>query len=176
MMKFITSIAAFSLAFFLSVALIGFPQDNSEFQIHEIRTNIKTQQNIGYFLSQDIANGNRRDRKIYENGFVYDPANVSSEYAEIINEYADASGNLDASQLPADFQLAWQNHMKAWRTHAVFLNRSKHFCKMQTMNQDKKDHDLSEVFARQDLEITRTWYEVLAAADKYGATIALRYR
>ena len=170
-MKFITAIAAFSLTFILSVALVGFPKTDYDTQVFELRSNIQVQQNISYLLNQDIRNGRDRDRKIYQNDFSYASIYNSEEYAEIINEYVDESSSLDDSQLPADFQLAWQNHMLAWREHANFLNRSKSHCKLRKMNTE----EFSQVFDRQDREITRTWRKVLSLAGKYGATVSYRY-
>ena len=171
MMKFITAIAAFSLTFILSVALVGFPKTDYDAQVYELRSNIQTQQNIQYLLNQDIRNGVARDRKIYEKGFSYDSKDVSPEYADVINEYVDNSTSLDDTQLPADFQLAWQSHMRAWHEHASFLNRTKSFCKMRKLTGE----DFSDIFNRQDREITNTWRRVISVAGKYGATVPYQY-
>lgn len=172
MMKFITTIAAFSLTFILSVALVGFPKETSSFNLFQPRTINRTQDNILSLLTVDISNGVKRDQKIYDYAYSDNPKNVSGEYAEIINEYVDASSSLDDSQMPEDFQLAWQNHMHAWRQHASFLNQSKHFCHLRKMS----DSDFTEIYNRQDAEITRTWRKVLSVAGKYGATVPYQYQ
>ena len=170
-MKFITGIVAFSLTFILSVALVGFPETNYEAQVFELRNNFKTEQNISYLLNQDIRNGDKRDGKIYALEFAYDSNRVSGEYAEIIDEYVDASNSLDDTQLPADFQLAWQNHMRAWRNHSNFLSKSRNSCKMRKMNSE----DFAKVFEQQEREILRTWRKTLSVAAKYGATVPYQY-
>ncbi len=171
MMKFITTIAAFSLTFILSVALVGFPKTDYDAQFYQLKTDIQTEQNISYLLDQDIRNGSSRDGNISDTDLTADSTGVSAEYAKTINRYVDASSSLDDSQLPADFQLAWQNHMHAWRVHANFLNQSSYFSKMQKMNND----DFPEIYNRQNNEITRTWRQVISVARKYGVTVSYKY-
>ncbi|MGI8641902.1 MAG: hypothetical protein ACR2MG_18385 [Pyrinomonadaceae bacterium] len=172
MMKFITTIGAFSLTFILSVALVGFPKTN--YFPFETVNNYRIQQNISSLLTQDISNGRERDRKIYsldDTDFSSDSVYLSPEYAETISEYVNESSSIDDSDLPTDFQLAWQNHLRAWREHANFLSKPKSHCKMQKFNSE----EFSRTFARQDEEITVTWRKVLSVAGKYGATVSYRY-
>ncbi len=158
MMNFIKTIGVFSLTFFLSVALIGVPKS------------------ISNFLIQDVDNGFERDaytRLLFREGVSNKDVFSSSEYKSIINEYTNKSENLDDSELPADFQAAWRDHVAAWRDHANFLNQSKTHCKMSKYAVD--DEEFSRTFVQQDAEITRTWYKVLSVAREHGVVIPKTY-
>ncbi len=171
-MKFITTIGAFSLTFILSVALVGFPKMN--YLPFETVNNYRIQKNISSLLQQDINNGSERDIKIYsliDAELSSDSVYLSPEYAETISEYVDDSSSIEDTDLPSDFQLAWQNHLRAWREHANFLSKPKSHCKMQKSGSE----EFSRTFARQDEEITVTWRKVLAVAGKYGATVSYQY-
>lgn len=172
MMKFITTIGAFSLTFIFSVALVGFPK--ADYFPFADAGNNRVQQNVLSLLQQDIRNGLERDRKIYslmEANLSPQPVYLSPEYAEVMSEYVDESASIDDTDLPADFQLAWQNHLRAWREHANFLGKPKSHCKMQKFNSE----EFSRTFARQDEEITVTWGKVLSVAGKYGVTVSYKY-
>ncbi len=172
MMKFITTIGAFSLTFIFSVALVGFPKVDY-FPFADAGNN-RVQQNVSSLLQQDIRNGLERDRKIYslmEANLSPEPVYLSFEYAEVMSEYVDESVSIDDTNLPTDFQLAWQNHLLAWREHANFLSKPKSHCKMQKFNSE----EFSRTFARQDEEITVTWGKVLSVAGKYGVTVPYKY-
>lgn len=158
MMNFIKTIGAFSLTFFLSVALIGVPKS------------------ISNFLEQDVSNGFERD--IYVQSLLNEDQSVkdvytSSAYKEIIGEYTERAENLDDSGLPSDFQAAWRDHVAAWRNHSDFLNQSKQHCKMQKNPVDGEE--FSRTFMQQDAEITRTWFKVLSLARQHGVSIQRNY-
>ena len=158
MMKFITTIGAFSLTFILSVALIGVPKSISD------------------FLAQDVGNGFERDVYIQsllsENSEATD-VYTSAAYKQVIGDYTEKSENLDDSDLPADFQEAWRDHVAAWREHSNFLNQSRTHCKMRKIQYD--DDEFLAKYGEQNAEITRTWFKVLSAARKHGVSIPRNY-
>lgn len=158
MMNFIKTIGAFSLTFFLSVALIGVPKSISD------------------FLVQDVDNGFKRDaytQLLFREGVSNKDVVTSSEYKNIISEYTNRSENLDDTGLPADFQAAWRDHVAAWRNHANFLNQGKTHCKMRKHVAD--DEEFSRAFMQQNAEITLTWYKVLSVARQHGVVIPKSY-
>lgn len=158
MMNFIKTIGAFSLTFFLSVALIGVPKSISD------------------FLIKDVDNGFERDANtqlLFREGVSKQDVFTSSEYKYIISEYTNRSQNLDDSELPADFQAAWRDHVAAWRDHANFLNQGKTHCKMRKYAANNEE--FFRTFKQQDAEITRTWYKVLSAARQHGVVIPKSY-
>lgn len=77
--------------------------------------------------------------------------------------YVNASESLDDSGLPADFQLAWRAHIRAWREHSDLLNR----LVWRSDNWDGADLDL---YREQSETINETWSEVKSVAYSYGAT------
>ena len=125
MMNFIKTIGAFSLTFIFSVALVGLPQS--------------AQPGISLLLQRDISNGHERDLDVYNFSDSDSPEDiyVSPEYAETVSEYVNASSSMDDTNLPADFQAAWRNHMAAWREFDDFLSKSKHHCRMQKLNSEE---------------------------------------
>ena len=156
MMNFIKTIGAFSLTFFLSVALVGVPKSISD------------------FLAQDVSNGRDRDlavRSIYREDLSSEEIYSSAAYTQIINEYTEQSESLDDSGLPEEFQTAWQSHVQAWREHANFLNENKTRCKMRKV----KGEEFVRTFKQQDAEITATWFKVLSVARKHGVYIPVDY-
>lgn len=159
MMNFIKTIGAFSLTFVLSVALVGVPKSISD------------------FLAQDAGNGFERDvyaQSLFGEDISKVDVYTSSAYQQIIGEYTEKSENLDDSGLPADFQAAWRDHVAAWRDHANFLNKNNgNHCKMH--KQKINDDEFARAYTQQDMEITRTWYKVLAVARQHGVCIPRDY-
>ena len=156
MMKFITGIVAFTLTFAFSVALIGFPQ--VDFLPSEIRGNSQTQQNIASLLHRDVRNGEERFDKI---DFQSEKSVYFEEYTKAVNEYVDKSASMNDADLPPDFQVAWREHMRAWRDYADFLNSS------ETVN--ASSCSFSRLEDSYNREISVTWSEVLQIGREYGA-------
>ena len=155
-MNFIKTIGAFSLTFIFSVALVGLPQS--------------AQPDISLLLQRDISNGHERDLDVYNFADFDSPEDIymSPEYAETISQYVNASSSMDDTNLPADFQAAWREHMAAWNDFDDFLNKSKNHCKMRKLNSE----DFRDNFAYKNLRISITWHKVLAVADRYGVTVS----
>lgn len=155
-MKFITAVAAFSIAFGFSAFLtrLFVPGNQSHFQTTK---NKRSGQEISSLLQEDIENGREREAISQEGASVF-------EYSEAVNEYVDASEAIEDVNLPPDFRFAWQAHMNAWRRHADFLES----------NFSRKDFFEKRVFQtylNQRDEIERTWLNVLDIGRKYGAFI-----
>ncbi len=156
--KNILSIAAFFTAFAVSAALASL--------FIPVNT---TADAISALIRQDVSNGNERDRTIYRlgidiNASFDDPA--FAEYAEIIENYADASNNLDAGELPRDFRYAWNKHMKAWNDYSAFLNNVKDY---RNWNIDSEKFRQSEAVHIREIEVT--WYRVLRIAHNHGSDV-----
>src|SRR5687768_2893439 len=121
--KHILSIFAFITAFVLSSAFawlfIDKSQTSNSFAAFEVR-NVRCQQDsdtkraIENLLQQDISNG--RERLWRSNDSDHPSAKSPFEiYAEAVEHYADDSGSMRYSHLPRDFQIRWNEHMRAWR-------------------------------------------------------------
>lgn len=146
-MKFITAIVAFSIAFGFSTVLAGLLGENNQ-----------TAQKISSLLERDIANGEKMDA-------IYSSHASPFEFARAVTEYVGNSQAIDDTDLPADFRIVWQAHMKAWRTHADFLSRSD--CVKKRMSAE----EISHIRTEQKYEIMTTWFDVLRMARRYDAVI-----
>lgn len=144
--KHILHLVTFVLTFAVSVTVAG--------AVKSLR-GLSTGEKITNVLSQDINNGFSRRQQNCRRG------NFNLAYKT--NEYVNASSNLDVSDLPSDFRIAWQNHMQAWRIHSNYLT--------EVRNSGDFDEDYDEVSSRQINEINRTWYEVIRIARIHGAVI-----
>jgi predicted N-acyltransferase len=82
-------------------------------------------------------------------------------------QYADKSGSMEADGLPQDFQIAWREHMKAWRDYADFLNEMKNSSARKMLSEEKLD----ALETKHSAEITNTWQEVLRIGRNYGAEV-----
>lgn len=169
-LKQILAIIAFFATFVFSVLLIGVPVKQTPYfaavpHVH----NAATQHQITNLLEQDIANGDFRDLNInaYKNSYADETFADPMIYADTIERYVDKSESLDADYLPADFQNAWRDHMKAWRAHADFLEMSRKSCLMRGLDA----YDLQLIYLQQSAEINQTWYKVLRVARSHGAAI-----
>lgn len=144
--KHILHLVTFVLTFAVSVTVAGAVKS---FQ------GLSSAERITEVISQDINNGFNRRQVSYNRS--------SFDLAQRTNSYVSDSEGLDVSGLPADFQNAWQKHMKAWRTHADFLNEVK--------GSSNFDADYNTISIRQIDEINRTWYEVIRVAQSHDAAI-----
>lgn len=143
--KNILHLVTFVLAFAVSVSVAGVVKSFQGLSTAERITNV---------LTEDIGNGFNR-RQNYRDSRYY--------LAKQTNDYVTASESINVEGLPEDFQMAWQKHMQAWRTHADYLNENK--CnRWANLNYDK-------VSAEQTNEINNTWWEVLRIARQNGAVI-----
>ena len=110
--------------------------------------------------SRKIENLLNRDKRYGLERRNYD----SRDEAGAIREYADKSGSMDASDLPRDFQSAWNEHMLAWNRYAGYMEW------MKTRNEFGSD----EFYERQSSyidDINTTWAETLRVGRKHGANL-----
>ncbi len=130
-----------------------------------------TANKIALFVQQDIRYGNERDKRLYRLGKDYRPPFTGSSsfasFAEVVSKYADKSGNMEAGTLPPDFQIAWLEHMKAWRDYADFLNEMKNSSARRMLSEEQLD----ALETKHSDEITSTWQEVLRIGRSYGAEV-----
>lgn len=171
--KNILSIAAFITAFAFSAAFAGLfitkqtiPTQNyviadygaKRTSCWKSKHNL-TADKIETFLRRDIGNGRERDRKAYQTS---EDSRSFAQYAEAMEEYTVSANDLNESELPKDFQIAWREHVNAWNEYSEFLKNSG---KAGTSNIEhfNRAHD------RYDDEITATWNEVLRVARAYDA-------
>ena len=169
--KQILSIFAFITAFVLSSAFawlfIDKSQTTSSFTAFELRNagcqhDTETKLSIERLLQQDISNG--RERLWRANDSDYPSAKSYYErYAEAVEHYADDSGSMRYSHLPRDFQIRWNEHMRAWRDYSNYLNRSRN-----SSSEDRRYYqDRNEYI----VDINSTWYSVLRVGRKYCAEV-----
>ena len=157
-MKFITGIVAFTLTFVFSVALVGFPK--ADFLPFEAQFSSPTARNIASLVQRDVRNGDERFNKI---NFSAERTAYFEAYSDAVNEYVDKSESMDDVDLPADFQTAWREHMKAWRDYSNFLNK----CGTKKMD----DSEFGQLDRTYNREISVTWQEVLQVGREYGARL-----
>ena len=178
--KQILSIVAFVAAFGVSVAVAGFfigvntnPAYVAGNSSYTPKSRCKSRSNsnaaaISRFIAADIANGSDRDRDIYDIGESFPPSvnSVSfADYAAATSRYVDDSSSMSAENLPADFQTAWNAHMKAWRDYSEFLNQAAEI----SSRDDDADENFSQTDVAHSREINRTWVNVLRIGRSYGA-------
>lgn len=182
--KSILSIAAFSTAFIASTFFAGLFVDKSDNQsiltaLPEYETasafrlekeyDSVTAQQISVLLQKDDLYGKQRNRKLngIDNTYGLSAKGTSyySAYARITSEYADKSRSMEVDALPQEFQIAWRNHMKAWRDYANFLED----VKTASIEDKSSENTFNSLEAAYNNEINRTWYEVLRVADDYGS-------
>jgi hypothetical protein len=178
--KNIVSLIAFFTAFVFSVMLVGLPKDNVYSKLTEGRNIARQQRSIRAFLWADINRGRERDRKLSRLdgiGENFQTAYNVRQIADLTEEYVDGSQSMDASNLPADFQAAWQAHMNAWRGQSEYLNEVKsatgNFSEDSFSNGRVFRID-SESYRQQSDEINQTWDEVLRIGRKYGAYVPIQ--
>lgn len=152
----ITAIVAFVATFIFSAGLVRiiFPAPVVKYVYTErprlIERNTSSTNEIEQFLLRDINNGESRNDYRY-----------ADDYADEVLIYWQASSSMDASRFPQDFQDAWRVHMQAWGDYAKYL-------------QDKKSTKRkysADVEKRYNMEINRSWEEVLRIGRTYGAYV-----
>jgi hypothetical protein len=162
---FITAFA-FSSAFAL-LFIDKSPTTNSlaAFKVRnvECRQDAETKNAIESLLRQDIRNGQERFWRINDSN---NPSARSyyERYAESVEHYADDSGSINYSHLPRDFQLRWNEHMRAWRDYSNYLNKAK--------NSSLEDEDFYQDKNEYLVDINSTWYSVLRVGKKYCAEVS----
>jgi hypothetical protein len=167
--KIITALIAFITTFGFSIAVTGLfiKQHKPTSCFTTLRTNNGTQQKIFQLLQRDIRNGRERFGKLSGTySSLLSDSNITV-YSKAVNEYAEKSANLDDTELPLEFQLAWREHMKAWREHAGFIEGCSRLS--EKLEFDFTDDKIVNTHLRQEREISRTWYEVLRIAEEYNA-------
>lgn len=179
--KTILSLLVFSATFILSVSLVGLPQNNFYSRLSQAKRAEQNRQNIRMLLWQDINNGRLRNQMMMSLDGIdqdFQSSYTVNQIAEATEEYVDASQSMDSSDLPADFQEAWQAHMSAWRENANYLNEINATAKMYPVNKvdNRKINGYlfklgSETYRNHEAEINRTWYEVLRVGRKYGVYV-----
>lgn len=179
--KSIVSLIAFFAAFVFSVMLVGLPKDNAYSKLSATRNYRQQQQNIRLLLWSDINRGRERDRKLLQLdgiGESFQTASNVFQIASLTEEYVDGSQSMDTSDLPTDFQAAWQAHMNAWRSQSDYFNEIKsaanNYAGDRSENGKYSGHLFrvdSETYRNQGDEINQTWYEVLRVGRKYGVYV-----
>ena len=192
-LKSILSIAAFATAFVSSAAFAGLFAVKTEIQTIEPtpifvsaapdssarptscfghRHNAETSAvaKINALLKQDDANGRAHAAKVQSlnpnnNSLFADDDDAFSDFAVATARYADQSGAMKDSGLPADFQSAWRAHMKAWRDYADFLEAMK----ISEMRAAMDEDSFAQLNDQYNADIEQTWAEVLRIANNYGA-------
>lgn len=172
-MKTILGIIAFTLTFGLSAGLVGllfgFPQTETETK----KFNSAYKYKIKSLLKRDIRNGDLRDEQIYQlrnDGIESDSTIYREGYSNSINEYYLNSSSLDASNLPDDFRYAWKEHMDAWKVQTEYVKS------LQSENYEEDADTAVRTYFDNSDEISRTWYQVLRIAQRYGVEIDSTYR
>ncbi|MGC2235396.1 MAG: hypothetical protein WA584_04510 [Pyrinomonadaceae bacterium] len=114
---------------------------------------------IKQFLERDKQNGLARRNS---DEFSDDDSDLSRR-AEAISKYAYTSGKMDASEFPRDFQIAWNQHMEAWRNRAILLRKES--------SKRTVSEDFAELENENVSEINSSWQEVLRVGREYGADL-----
>lgn len=169
-LKHILAIIAFFATFIFSVLLIGVPvKETSSFASVSHTHTRATQREITNLLKQDIANGDFRELNVnaYKNYSSDGDFSNRMTYGDTINRYVTDSESISDANLPSDFQNAWRDHLRAWRSHADFADISQTSCLMRGLD----SFDLRLIYLEQGAEINRTWYKVLRVAKSHGAAI-----
>lgn len=165
--RFITAIIAFIATFAVSVGLVwllfGFPvKSNDNYSSHNCQEHYSSA--IYSHLRRDITNGRERDARSFRSNNSEKDGKVGYSikiHANSVSQYVEDSSSMDVSNLPRDFQIAWQKHIDAWRDYADFLNEQK--------NSNSNDEDSEENGNFHTNEINRTWEDVLLIGENYGA-------
>lgn len=158
----ISFFATFGISSTLTKLLIGTNAPQSSFVYSE--NNRSAHRKIVNLLRQDIANGERRFRRLPANGLA--ETSKHAVYTQVVNQYVNDSESIDDSDLPQDFQAAWRDHMSAWRTHAEYLQKIQDFAAENEFN--LTDRRVLRKYRKQNDEISRTWYKALRIARSYG--------
>ena len=175
--KIIIAALAFFTTFGFSSLMMQFALKKSEPQPNATYSRLfgkPTNKQVLRFLQQDIRNGQQRLGSLSQYEWQYQPPFSSyalAEYAEAVAMYVNKSGSMDDSALPQDLQIAWREHMEAWRDYSAFLNS------LENLSAD----EMSKLNVRlryevKDARISSTWFKVLEiAGENYGAYPAGAY-
>lgn len=164
--KIITAIIAFVATFGTSSALTKFfVGTNAPLSFFKTAVDAQTQQKMLTLIRQDIKNGEGRFDQLIETNYRGEscPTARLATYSKAVAEYQTKSASMDDADLPADFQAAWRQHMKAWLDHAVLVEK----LKVSVENGETSIEEVYEELDNQPNEINRTWYKTLRIADKY---------
>ncbi|MDQ4122481.1 MAG: hypothetical protein M3209_13675 [Acidobacteriota bacterium] len=174
-----TKILTAALAFFTT---FGFSSLLMQFALDKPQTRTGTRwiynkpinKQVLRFLESDIRNGQERMGRLSHPEWHYMPPFSRpsiAEYSEAVESYINKSGSMDDSELPHDFQIAWREHMKAWRDYSAFLQSLEDFS-----IEESDRRAIRKLHKEKDAQITATWFEVLKIAGKnYGAYPANAY-
>lgn len=173
-----TRIIAAALAFFttfgFSSLLMRFAYDQPEQQTRRWIYRKPVNKQVLRFLEKDIRNGQERFNRLSHYEWQYAPpfSQLSlAEYSDAVADYVAKSGGMDDSNLPADVQIVWRAHMKAWRDYSAFLNNLESL-----PSEETKVLDVRQMHREKDARITSTWFAVLEiAGENYGAFPANAY-
>lgn len=173
--KILTAALAFFTTFGFSSLLMQFAFEKSESQTGLRWVYSKpTDKQVLRFLERDIRNGEERIGRLSLSEWHYTPPFSRpslAEYREAVSLYVNKSGSMDDSELPADLQIAWREHMKAWRDYSAFLNS------LENLSIEESDKRmLRQQHKEKDARISSTWFKVLKiAGENYGAYPANAY-
>ncbi len=151
--KNILSIIAFITAFAFSSAFALLFIDKSQ-----------TQNAIENLLRQDVRIGQKRFWRI-KNSRNLSAESYYERYAEAVEEYADDSGKINYSHLPRDFQLKWNEHMRAWRDYSNYLNKVKN-------SSPSLDEDFYIKEKEYSADISLTYFDVLRVASTHRVEVS----
>lgn len=171
--KNILSIIAFITAFAFSSAFAFLfidrsPTKNSLAALKvrnvECRQDAETKNAIENLLRQDVRNGQERFWRIYDSN---NPSAKSyyERYTDSVEHYSDDSGSISYSHLPRDFQLKWNEHMRAWRDYSNYLNKVKN-------SSQSLDEDFYNKQKEYDVDINLTYYDVLLVGRTYCVDVS----
>ena len=154
--RIFTALIAFVATFIFSAGLVRiiFPAPVVRYVYTEQFVNNQTVRpsanEIETFLRRDIRNGELREVDRY-----------GENQANAVMDYWKTSSSMDASDLPQDFQEAWQLHMEAWGNYAEYLQAKRGTTQSYSCGAEK----------RYNMEINRTWDDVLRIGRNYGSTV-----
>lgn len=185
--KTILSIAAFIIAFAFSTAFAGLFIAKSAYQsvltaAPVVSYNERqptscfkkrgryTADKIEVFISQDNSVGREHQQvnnRIARQELPLLKSSLFSEYKTAVAEYVEASGSMDESTMPQEFQTAWRAHTKAWSDFSDFLDSMK----SGSVRGNLSDRDAYEMEKHFSSEIAVTYFEVLRVGRDYGAEV-----
>jgi hypothetical protein len=175
--KIITAALAFFTTFGFSSLMMQFALNKSEPQPNTTYSRLfgkPTNRQVLRFLQQDIRNGQQRTGRLSQYEWQYQPPfgrSALAEYAEAVAIYVNKSGNMDDSELPQDLQIAWREHIEAWRDYSAFLTS------LENLSPDEmRKLNVRIQYEVKDARISSTWFKVLEiAGENYGAYPAGAY-
>ncbi len=173
MMRIILRFAAFVITFGVSVTLYGLLFGLPDYDLGPSARNYdrSTAHHIKTLLRKDVANGRSRHKiaaQLVSTGEETESLYSNSKYRATVVYYVNASSKLSDAGLPADFQYAWRQHMKAWKKQAGFISSLKY-------NDNANSAGELPGLADNTKEINQTWYQVLRIAARYGVDIDRSY-